>query len=299
MSPRVTIGMPLYRNADTLSTAIASLQAQSFADFEVIISDDNSPDGSADLCAALIEGDRRFRLVRQATNLRYGNFGFLLRSASGEFFAWLAGDDHWAADMLSVCVEHLDREPACVLVIPEVEFVDAASGRRWKAPGTFPLHGTACQRVVRFLTGPPLDNSRMYGLMRTEPAKRCFPADGFHAYDWGFSAALALEGEHDELPGVRLWRDKTPSHRYIALAREDARHTLDWLFPIWRMTVWLLRRPGQAYCLSAWGALFALNAAKHREMIDDRWPYAYHPFRFAAALRRRLVRAVEHSRIRK
>ena len=61
--PRVSIVMPTYNRKDTIGRAISSVQAQRFGDFELIVVDDGSTDGTKDLVARV---DPRLRLIVQA-----------------------------------------------------------------------------------------------------------------------------------------------------------------------------------------------------------------------------------------
>ena len=62
MSPRITVGMPLYKGQDLVAGALRSLQEQTFEDFEVIISVDGGDEASADSCRPFL-ADPRFRMV--------------------------------------------------------------------------------------------------------------------------------------------------------------------------------------------------------------------------------------------
>ncbi|MDE7409477.1 MAG: glycosyltransferase, partial [Muribaculaceae bacterium] len=61
----VSVIVPVYNAEEWVRDALASLQAQSYADFEAILVDDGSTDGSADICREYSEKDSRFRLIRQ------------------------------------------------------------------------------------------------------------------------------------------------------------------------------------------------------------------------------------------
>lgn len=119
---RLTIGVPAYKNARTLRASVESLLAQSFGDFKLIISDDNSPDETQDVAMDLARLDSRIEYVRQPINLKYQNFGFLLRRAETEFFMWAAGDDHWYPDFANRCIAELDANPSIVLATPLIAF---------------------------------------------------------------------------------------------------------------------------------------------------------------------------------
>jgi glycosyltransferase involved in cell wall biosynthesis len=101
-TPRVTVGTPVFNGADYIEQALESLQNQTFADFELIISDNASTDGTSDICARFVQGDSRFRYVRQEQNIGpIPNFLFLLEQARGTYFMWAAADDYWADNWLS------------------------------------------------------------------------------------------------------------------------------------------------------------------------------------------------------
>ena len=51
-APKVTVGMPVFNGADTIEKAIAAVLAQTFADLELVISDNASTDGTLKLCQA-------------------------------------------------------------------------------------------------------------------------------------------------------------------------------------------------------------------------------------------------------
>ena len=68
-APRVTIGLPVSNGEKYLATAIESILTQTYSDFELIIADNASTDGTAALCRAYATQDDRIRYVRNARNL--------------------------------------------------------------------------------------------------------------------------------------------------------------------------------------------------------------------------------------
>jgi len=93
-APTVSIGMPVYNGEKHLPSALNSLLAQTFADFELIISDNASTDGTQSICREYAGRDRRIRYFRQGEN-RGGNanFQFVLDQARGAYFMWASHDD--------------------------------------------------------------------------------------------------------------------------------------------------------------------------------------------------------------
>lgn len=115
-SSQVTIGMPVYNGADYICDALDSLLAQSFTDFEIIISDNASTDDTEKICRKYVEKDSRIKYLRQETNIgAQPNFEFVLAASSGIYFMWAAHDDIWSKNYLFNSVN--------ILLNKEVSFV--------------------------------------------------------------------------------------------------------------------------------------------------------------------------------
>ena len=112
--PLVSIVMPTYNRADTLERAVASVLAQDYAEWELIIVDDGSTDRTPEILRALT-ADRRIRSISTencgAASAR--NQG--LAAGQGEYIAYLDSDNSWRPDFLQtmiVFLEHSDCEAA-------------------------------------------------------------------------------------------------------------------------------------------------------------------------------------------
>ncbi|WNC86000.1 glycosyltransferase family 2 protein [Thermosynechococcus sp. QKsg1] len=97
----LSIGMPVYNGAKFIREALDSLLAQTFTDFELIISDNASTDETEAICREYAAKDKRIRYVRQAQNLgAAANFKYVLDEARGEYFMWAAADAEVLKDSL-------------------------------------------------------------------------------------------------------------------------------------------------------------------------------------------------------
>lgn len=108
-APRVSVVMPVHDVAPFVEEAVCSLLRQTYRDFELIVVDDGSTDGSGDLVAAI--PDPRIRLVRapHVGLVRAENLG--LRLARGELVMRADGDDLYLSTLLERLVETLDAHP--------------------------------------------------------------------------------------------------------------------------------------------------------------------------------------------
>jgi glycosyltransferase involved in cell wall biosynthesis len=123
--PRVSIGIPVYNGENHLEELLESLRAQTFENFEAIISDNASTDRTADICRTYLEKDPRFRYFRNAENVgAIRNYRRCFELARSPYFKWANHDDLYAPTFLERCVEVLDRCPDVVLAHTMVDAVD-------------------------------------------------------------------------------------------------------------------------------------------------------------------------------
>ncbi|MCF6368152.1 glycosyltransferase family 2 protein [Rhizobium halophilum] len=105
-SEKVTIGITCYNARDTIARAVASALAQDWKDLEVLIADDASTDGSADLVSEIIADDPRARLIRLSVNGGAAAArNAIIAEASGIFLAFFDDDDESMPDRVRKQVE--------------------------------------------------------------------------------------------------------------------------------------------------------------------------------------------------
>ena len=115
--PKVSIGMPVYNGEKYIREAIDSLLAQTFSDFELIISDNYSGDKTKQICEEYAIKDSRIRYIQQSKNIgANANFEFVLQEAMADYFLWAACDDRWARNCIQDMVNVLDKNNECGLV---------------------------------------------------------------------------------------------------------------------------------------------------------------------------------------
>jgi glycosyltransferase involved in cell wall biosynthesis len=122
---KVTIGLPVYNGDNYLAGAIDSILAQSCPDFDLLISDNASTDGTEEICRTYAKKDQRIRYVRQPRNIGAGaNFNLVARLSESPYFKWAAHDDLLAPGFLAACVDALDRDRTVVLAFPGSTLID-------------------------------------------------------------------------------------------------------------------------------------------------------------------------------
>ena len=123
--PAVTIGLPAYNGAKYIRQALDSVLAQTFTDFELIISDNASTDTTEAICREYASRDQRIRYTRQEANLGgLPNFRYVLDQAAAEYFSWVAHDDTLLPDFIATTYDFLRASPSHVAVSGDFEALD-------------------------------------------------------------------------------------------------------------------------------------------------------------------------------
>jgi glycosyltransferase involved in cell wall biosynthesis len=110
--PRVTIAVPAYNAVRFIGETLDSIAAQSFADHEVIVVDDGSTDGTAQLVKARSD----VTLLRRENGGPAAARSDAINHGSGELIALIDADDLWEPHKLALQVERFDRDPELLLV---------------------------------------------------------------------------------------------------------------------------------------------------------------------------------------
>lgn len=114
--PTVSVLTTSYNREKLLGFAIESVLASSFSDFEYIIVDDCSTDGTAEVAKAFEEKDRRIKVHVNEVNLGdYGNRKKAASLASGKYLKYVDSDDLIYAHCLEVMVKYMETYPDAAL----------------------------------------------------------------------------------------------------------------------------------------------------------------------------------------
>jgi glycosyltransferase involved in cell wall biosynthesis len=198
---RVSIALTVYNGERYLAAALESLLGQRFKDFEVIISDNASTDGTQAICLHFAAKDDRIRYVRNRVNVGLaGNFNQAFRLSSGEFFKWAAYDDICGPHLLSRCVEVLDHDPGVVLAYPRVAMIDE-DGEITKKNDSGPDMSSSDPAVrLSTLMRNPFWGTSMFGVIRSSVLARTGLMRSNAACDHVLLAELCLHGRFVEVP---------------------------------------------------------------------------------------------------
>jgi glycosyltransferase involved in cell wall biosynthesis len=164
--PRVSIGLPIYNSGPFLAPGLQELLSQSFDDFEIVISDNQSIDSSWETCQEFAKQDNRIRLFRQPVNIGpWPNFLFTLDQAKAPYFMWAADDDRHDRQFIEKCVMALNNNPKAGLAFCHFTIFNHTTGARSPVICPEPTFSADPYRTLRTRVMNPISNM-IYGLYR-------------------------------------------------------------------------------------------------------------------------------------
>jgi len=217
--PEVSVGMPVYNGERYLQASLDSLLAQTFADFELIISDNASTDRTEDICREYAARDKRIRYVRHPKNLGAAfNWNYVAEDASGTYFKWASSNDICASTMLERCVAVLRNDPSVVLCYGRTELIDDHGESIGIFGGDIDVsNALPSDRFIRVHNELMLNNAQS-GLIRLSALRATRGERVYPTGDMTLMAELALYGGFRLLQERLLLRrmDKKSSARFLS-----------------------------------------------------------------------------------
>jgi glycosyltransferase involved in cell wall biosynthesis len=221
--PLVSIGLPVRNGERYVGEAVRSVLDQDYGRLELVISDNESDDGTEEICRQFAQADARVLYRRQARNIGLvPNFNAVLHVARGAYFKWMGDDDWLTPKYVSRCVAVLDDDPSLILVTTQQAHVDpdgsveSASYDGIRMRSARPVERFT--EMLRLLNESRLLLDPLYGTMRRAPVAR-LPRPIMLFEDQIFAARLALAGPFGHVDQVLSYRRCKPFSRLPVTAR--------------------------------------------------------------------------------
>jgi glycosyltransferase involved in cell wall biosynthesis len=261
--------MPVYNGELFLKKALDTILNQTYSNFELIISDNNSTDSTQKICQEYAKNDKRIHYVRQEKNIgAFSNFYFVLNESKKKYFMWAAVDDYWDADFIQKNLDVLKSNSNVVCSISKIEtygFSDSEliehniatvnypkflqnfikNRRKILICTSFPISGSYNKKIRLYLKNMG-SGSRFYGMYRTNQIKQCIIQKQFIGVEFAMGLNLLKLGDFFEL-------DETLFHRFdsgwstggiINMAKNINSSFFGILFPWSKFNSWSLKNIG-------------------------------------------------------
>jgi glycosyltransferase involved in cell wall biosynthesis len=202
--PAVSIIMPAYNVEPFVGGAIESVRSQTFSDFELVVVDDGSTDGTAAAVERHAQEDGRIRLLRQANRGLSAARNVALQHSRGAHFAILDSDDAWTPSFLGAQIDILERRPDVDIVTTNAWFVGGSSSGRTAGPQPDPRPDPDLRNLLH-------DETSVFVMCVFR--RRVYEAIG------GFDEAFRSNEDYDfwiraAIAGFRFARNDTPAAYY-------------------------------------------------------------------------------------
>lgn len=209
--PPVSIGLPVYNGERYLREAFESLLCQSFEDFELLVCDNASNDGTEAICREFARRDSRVIYHRGEVNQgASSNYNLAVELARGRYFRWHADDDLVDTEALARNFEVLETHPEIILSYPRTQIIDEHSrvvrdyDDNLDVPS--PMPSERFSRVLLLTT----ECNAVFGLMRTDILRQTARIGKYIGSDVVLLGELSLYGQFRQVGDCVFYRRDHP-----------------------------------------------------------------------------------------
>jgi len=229
---RVSVVIPAYNNARDIEATVCSILNQDYDDFELIIADHSSVDGTGDVIAGFA-ADPRVRILSPtpAGGGAQANWNRVSQHARGDLLKLVCGDDLLAPQALRLQVAAFDAHPGAVFVASRRNLVDAAGNELLRARGLAGLEG--CIPGTQAALASILAGTNIFGepccvMMRRADLEKAGWWDGRFPYliDQASYSNVMIRGDVVALPEVLASFRVSASQWSVRLMRQQAEQAI-------------------------------------------------------------------------
>ena len=249
--PNVSIGLPVWNGERYLSEAIQAILAQTYTDFELLIADNGSTDGSHAIAMDHAARDPRVRVHRHDRNLgAAANFNHVFNNTTGCYFRWAAYDDMIAPNYLARCVAALERDRSgAALAYTQTMRIDETGRTLGVYDRVLRKGGPSPASRLDAMIGPGDEAASLihmcfpvFGLVRRDVLKRTSLIANMPRSDKLLLVELALLGTFIEVPEPLFLRREHDAGSVISAETAKSRVEVER-----RLAAWFDPRKGRWY----------------------------------------------------
>ncbi|RZD45207.1 MAG: hypothetical protein CXT78_05515 [Thaumarchaeota archaeon] len=286
--PKISIGVPVFNGQNFIKARLDSILNQSFTDFEVIISDNNSTDLTLEICKEYAKKDKRIHLTKQEKNIGlFWNYKFVLDNSLGDYFVIANVDDLWEKDFLLKNFETLESNPKIVVSMGKITrygsfdtfdekksdtfFTRIYKKNRKKLrslnifsiSGNYESKASFCLRKYNFWI--------QFGLFRRQELQSSMMDSPFYGWDYAFVLNVLRHGDvfvHN-LPLMKFYSKGASGQGVSEFLRQQKLSKQFILLPHAPLTKWCLKNIGIIFFLKNIDFFIKLNFLAIISMIID------------------------------
>jgi len=239
---KVTVGLMVYNEGKYLNQTIESILNQTYTNFQVIIADNCSTDGTEEFASEYVKKNKNILYHRHEENIgALENYNWLVRNAKSEYFVLAGAHDAWSTNYLEALLSALERDKEAVLAYAPTTWIDDR-GNQVIEKKTGYIDSSGYSEIARFNMYIWSDQHALYGMCRRDALLKTRLQKKIVGSGAVLLAELSLSGSFVIVPEARWKRRITrkPETRNQALDRyakslfvSDKVHIL----PHWRIPI--------------------------------------------------------------
>ena len=283
---KLTIGLPTYNCENLIGNKIEELLKQSFKDYVLIISDNNSTDNTVKICESMSKKDNRIVFFQQDKNKGpFWNFNFLLQKAQTNYFVMTTPDDILSKNFLESNINILEKCKELVGSIGECSLfnriIDSNSHKfeinilknSRKYQYVHPVKGELKEKIRFYLDFKM--GSQFYSIFRTKDIKfanfyRNKANYGMWQSDFAAILKILKRGNlHVDLESFLYKEVSTKSHSVIKYMKIFNFSISEILFSKAIFSVWFFKEFGTKLFLKNFGVLLNSNFSWGRTIFGE------------------------------
>jgi len=213
-NPVLSIGLPIYNGEDFVDQALESLLAQTFQDFEIIISDNASSDRTPEICQTYAAKDNRITYHRSPKNLGAAwNYNRAFELSTGKYFKWAAHDDLCDPSYFQKCIDILEQDDTIALCYANTTVINPTGEPTGQYTEDLHLQSpNPSQRYQQFHQRfrRKYKCNAVFGIMPRATLEKTALIGHYEASDITLLGELALRGKLTEIPEHLFYRRDHP-----------------------------------------------------------------------------------------
>lgn len=200
-TPKLSIGVPVFNSQRYLESALKSLLAQSYSDYELVIVDNASSDATEEICRTFAAQDTRISYHRNAENIGPArNLYRTLELSSARYYKYAADDDLYDPQFIERCVNVLDGDPSVVCCFTRAQLIDEEGAPLENLDVEIKTDSTDVAVRLYDMIGVDYLCIQLYGVARTDVLRNLRRYEGYYGWDRNLLADLAIAGRIVALP---------------------------------------------------------------------------------------------------
>ncbi len=284
MTKKITIGLPIYNGEEFLRKRIKNIQSQTFNDFDLIISNNNSTDNTHKIYEEFFKNENNIKYFLQEKNMgAMWNFQFVLQKATTPYFVWAGADDFWDKEFLQDNINFLENEKKYVGCISQVETYGDLNNREFSNRllakvvkkikigkyGPHEASGTYEKKVRIYLKANSAQT--IYGVFRTNILKKSYVNNSFLAVDLAIILNILKHGNFHvtQKKLVKFYRGGFSSKGINSSTKKLNHNVIGRIFPYYPFTKWCFINIGKKIFFKNFFHFIKLNVTGILAIIYD------------------------------